>query len=102
MIEKTHHSIFGPALIDRNFQPMTDRFLAHWLVGAQRDHDIECRRLSADLAEDTFKKHSQRTGSSPLGRHQEDLFSAVFRGWASISNQLENLISLEVEARWAA
>src|SRR5438094_922656 len=35
---------------------MIDRLLAHRLVRAQRDHDVESRRHRTDLREDTFEK----------------------------------------------
>ena len=62
-----------------NLQSMADRVLVHRLVGAQRDHDVEDRRLRTDLREDTFEKHSQGAGSSRIRDNQEHFFPGIPR-----------------------
>src|SRR5260221_1040851 len=81
---------------------MADRLLAHGLVRAERNHDIERHQGSADLVENAFEKNAQRAWPGRVRDDQEDSFSAIFGGRTSFVNHLEHLLASEVRTSRAS
>src|SRR6202011_3409164 len=78
VIKKAHRPVFCAAFLHRNFQAVANSLLTHWLMRAERNHDVERRRAGTDLSEYAFKEHSQRTRSRAIGDDQEHFFPAIF------------------------
>ena len=74
---------------------LADRLLAHGLVRAKCNHDIERRHGSADPVENAFEKNAQRARPGRVRDDQEDSFSAIFGGRTSFVNHLEHLLASE-------
>ena len=67
VIEKLHRSVLAGALVVRDLQPLLNRRLAHGLMRAQRDHDIERRRDTPDLLVDRLKHRPHRRRARGIG-----------------------------------
>lgn len=78
VIEKAHCAELFAEFSFGNFQPFTDCPLAHRLVGAESDEDVEGLRDFADAGVQGFEHRADRGGACAVRNDEEDGFVAEF------------------------
>jgi len=60
-----------------NLQPLANRRLAHGLMRAEGDQNVENLRHARDLAMERLKQKADRRGAGAIGDDEQDAFAAI-------------------------
>ena len=78
MIVERHIRVLAAAFLERDLKPFANRLLAHGVMRAERNHDIQLGRTRADLSVDGLEELPHRRGARVVRHNQQHLLAGVF------------------------
>ena len=93
VIEKTNPPIRVPSFRFRDLQPPANGRLAHRLVGAERDEDVEGLGRLTNLPVKRLKEEPHRRGPGPVRDDEQNLFVAIILGGARLRDHSRHLLA---------